>query len=171
MAWDDDMPQVVRSLLQDNGTTKLYRDSDLLQVVLISAMLVQVKMQFPAGYKVSIANETLSPDPTTTANRDDAYFLLTCYTAAVTLLSSEIREMTRQGISIQDGDSKISLQRDSAALGLMLRAYQDVLDDLRYQYVTNGGAGFGEVIVNPYPIFSADEPGYHWQGGSWRRYE
>lgn len=154
MAWDDDMPATVRVLLQDVGTTQVYQDSGLIQVILISAMQVKGRFQFDNPYSVSISNETLSPDPTSKTTKDDAFMLLTCYTAVVTLIKSEIRSMTRQGISIQDGDSKVSLQRDPKSLQLMLDSYQKDLDDLIYAYLSNGGEGFGEVIVTPYPIFS-----------------
>jgi hypothetical protein len=35
----------------------------------------------------------------------------------------------------------------------MLDAYQKALDDLTLDYQTDGGRGFGDAVVTPYPIF------------------
>lgn len=173
MAWDDDIPMMIRALINDDPDAPLYDDDTLLRMILVQAMRLDIKLRFPAGYAVSLSNETIRPDPTSAASYDKAFVVLVSYASAVAIISAEVRDMTRQGIDVQDGDSRISLKRDPASLGLMLAAYKKDLDDLVYDYQTNGGVGVGEAIVGPYPIFRwGCGGGYVPHAGDeyWRRY-
>lgn len=154
MAWDDEMVTVLRALLQDNEATPKYTDDRLAEMILVTALGIRFEVKFPTAYVVSVENGTLKPDPTSTATRDDAFINLTCLKAASRLVDAELREMTRQGITIKDGDNTISLQRSPAALIQMQKTYKQAYEDALFDWKTGGsdgaGANFGHLIIGPY---------------------
>jgi hypothetical protein len=154
MAWDDEMVLMLRHLLGDIGDTPLYADDRLAEMILVTASLMQGAVSWTRSYTVNIGNSVLSPDPTNPATRDQNFINLTTLKAALQLTISELREMTRQGISIKDGDNSISLQRSPASLKLMKDSYQEQFDAAMYSL--NSGEVLSEVIVSPYPLFSND---------------
>lgn len=162
MAWDDEMPTILRVTIQDTGATPLYTDDSLAQMILVASLSLQAEIAFLQKYVPNLPNGSLKPDPTLAANRDDPFINLCCVKAALLLVMGEIKSFARQGIRIRDGSSEIQLQRDPAGLKLLYDAYKAQYDDALYAYKTGGVEGLGEIITSPYPYLA----GRHLGAGS-----
>lgn len=154
MAWDDDMPLLLRVMTQDLSSAPTYTDEGLVQLLLTAGMMVQLQGAFAVPYTISISNETLSPDPTKLSPPDNAFIMLTVLRSSLVLVAAEIKQMVNQGIEIRDGTSMLKLQRDYQSLQEMQRVYQDQYDEALYAWKTGGGEALGQIIVTPYPLLS-----------------
>lgn len=154
MAWDDEMVTILRNIIQDTSTTPTYSDDQLSELVLVTAQGIQVELNFGRVYDISISNGSIKPDPTSSTSRDINFITLVCLKAASNLVNAELRSLTRQGISIQDGDNKISLQRSPQSLQLMQETYKSMYDSAVYAFKTGGSDGLGEIVVNSYNFIS-----------------
>lgn len=155
MAWDEEMVAIVRGLMMDypdaeTGDPAKYSDDRLATILLIAAQNVKARTIFASTYAVDVTNGTLKPDPTSKNTRDDNFINLASLKAACILANAEVREYTGQGISVRDGSSAVSLQRQPAALALLQKTYCQEFEDALYVYVTTGAqAPVGEAVVGP----------------------
>lgn len=154
MAWDDEMPTILRNLVFDISATPLYTDDQLNTLILVASISLVAEVSFVNAYTISVSDGTLSPDPTATSTRDNAFVNLACLKSATRLIAAEIRDLTRQGIEIQDDTSRIKLGRDPRALALMKDTFLKDYQDAMYAYKTGGNDGLGESIVSPYKYWS-----------------
>lgn len=159
MAWDDDMPTILRVLVNDTSTSPKYDDDSLINLLLTSGMLLQLEGGFAADYAISIGNQTLTPDPTKMTPPDRAFISLATLRAAVQLITFEIRAFVEQGIEIRDGTSVLKLQREYHSMQTMLEAYGKQYGDALYAWKTGGGEALGQVIVTPYPLLEGGDRG------------
>lgn len=154
MAWDDDFPVILRGLMLDYATPPTYADDRYNQLAVIAALGLLNEVGFARPYVISVSDVTISPDPTKLSPPDNAFVNLVCLKAALILVQAELRDMTRQGIEIQDGSSRLKLSRDAGSLRLMKQAYEEQYNLALYAYKTGAG---GEAVVTPYS-YLADWP-------------
>lgn len=153
MAWDEEMPIIVRGLIQDWTDTPTYTDDQLTQIVLIASLTVQNDATFVEMYSVDVVNQTISPDYTVGDHRNESFINLASLKSACILIGAELRKYTGQGISIRDGSSAISLQRSPQSLSLLRSTYCDAYVDALYNYKIEGNNALGEAIVGPFKLF------------------
>jgi len=72
MAWQDGMVTALRVLINDMDSVS-YTDSRLEQVLVVAASLVTQDIDFSTTYDISIVDVSISPDPTLTASKDNAF--------------------------------------------------------------------------------------------------
>jgi hypothetical protein len=156
MAWDDEMPIIVRGLIQDWGTPPTYTDDQINQIVLIAAQSVQTEATFTEAYAVDVVNATVAPDFTdrTDAHRNEMLINLVALKSACILTGAEVRKYAGQSIAIRDGTSAISLQRNPQLLKLMQSTYCEGYSQALYKYKIEGNSEFGEAIVGPFKLYS-----------------
>lgn len=147
MAWDDEMVLILRDVIQDHAEPPVYSDERLSVAILVAGMILQNEVSFANTYTISVANQSMRPDPTKAETIDPGFITLACLRAALGLIVAEQRDLTRGGIEIQDGDNRIKLNRDSSSLKLMGDSYRKQYDQALYAYKTGGQAGVGEIIV------------------------
>lgn len=136
MAWDDEITAIVRALLQDQDTEVEYEDDEIAQMIAVSAFTTALSRQFVNTYRVRVEDDggSISPDPTNTATRDDAFIMIVAYKTIINFIKAEIRTGLSQVIRIKDGDSELGFSRDPATINALLKSFEDDLNDLLYRY-------------------------------------
>lgn len=117
--------------------------------ILVSAQLVMLDTDFTNTYSINVEQCSLSPDPTDTETKDDAFMTLVTLKSACIIIGSEVRTESGNAISIKDGPSAIDLRGVSSTL---LALYKD-LNDKYSQALMNYRAGnsiAGKAILGPY---------------------
>jgi len=82
MAWEDVMVPMLRVLINDVGDTLTYTDERLAELLLVAAQFVYQELDFVNTYTINIPALTLSPDPTSSGTKEDAFTNLVVLKAA-----------------------------------------------------------------------------------------
>lgn len=110
MSWQDEMLEVVRVLVLDADGTK-YEEDTLLRVIAVAAFQVATEINlFSSTYSVAVSNQTISPDPTSPATKDDSFTNLTCLKAACIINQGAAMNAADQAVYVKDGSSAIDLR-------------------------------------------------------------
>lgn len=123
MPWQNEMTTILRILLNDlDPSMPTYSDERLQQVILVSAQLIQMDLDFLKTYAVDVEQLALSPDPTING-RDDGFINLTCYQAACIVDKGNYRNAAQNaGIVVTSDREKIDTTK-------ILAGFQYLLDD------------------------------------------
>jgi hypothetical protein len=165
MAWTDDMPTIVRYLINDLDTTNYaYSNGRVRQTIVVAAQLVLSEIDFDKTYTVTISTSGISPDPTA-ATKDDAFINLVSLKSACLIASSELRTKGLDAIRVSDGSSSIDA-------GGILRGFEILSKDLCQRYENAkiqykaGNSVAGQAILSPYE--SPNFPVVHGEGHNTR---
>lgn len=137
MAWDDEIPIIVRALLQDKSAdlnSQEYSDDNIVEMSRVMALTLSLTRKWTNVYRINLDNEILSPDPTMIEFRDDVFVMAAAYKTVVAFINAEIRTGLGQVIRIKDGDSELGFSRDSNTINTMLSAFEKDLEDLLLRY-------------------------------------
>jgi hypothetical protein len=157
MTWIDTAIPLLRAIIQDVSTSPDYSTSRLIEVLYAAAHIVLSEIDFNYDYVINLVNRTITPDPST--NQDAAFINMTCYKAALFMLSSELKTAAINGIMIKDGPSVIDTRQffvsQKTRYDLMLKEYDKVKMAIKL-----GDLNAGIAILSP---FSKDNsPTYIW---------
>lgn len=165
MAWTDDMPTIVRYLINDLDTTNYaYSNGRVRQTIVVAAQLVLNEIDFDKTYTVTISTSGISPDPTA-ATKDDAFINLVSLKSACLIASSELRTKGLDAIRVSDGSSSIDA-------GGILRGFELLSKDLCQRYENAkiqykaGNSVAGQAVLSPYE--SPNFPVVHGEGHNTR---
>jgi hypothetical protein len=74
MSWEVELVQILRVIINDLDSPPTYTDARLKTIIVVAARYVVQEIDiFPNTYTISVTAETISPDPTDAATRDDAF--------------------------------------------------------------------------------------------------
>ena len=74
MAWQSEMVRMLRHVVNDlDSSSYSFTDDRLEESILVSAQLVLTEIDFENTYTVDVDGLVLTPDPTTLADKDDAF--------------------------------------------------------------------------------------------------
>lgn len=150
MAWDEDMVTMLRVMVNDLGSTT-YTDNSLVKVLLLAAIQVQQEITFDTAYTVDISNETLSPDPTVTATKDDSFTNLVCLKAAAIADHGSAILAARRAIAVKDGSSSIDLRGSMQGwLALLEKGWRAVYDQAKKEFILGQAAVAGAMVLTPF---------------------
>lgn len=150
MAWQDQMTIILRSLINDlDDSPYTYADARLQTILLVSARLMLINVDFANSYTVDVTNATLTPDPTDPATQDDAFVVLTSLRAACIILGNEIKAESGNAISIKDGPSAIDLRGVTGTLTTLYKDLSSRYEELLLEYRA-GNSVAGQAILGPY---------------------
>jgi hypothetical protein len=166
MAWQDEMIELLRVMVQDMADKPKYPDDSLERVLVGAAHIVEAELDFPVHFAADLANRDIVPDPTDAdaGTRDDNFINLTCMRAAAIIDQGSIR--AESGIVIRDNGSMVDLHYKLDALVKMVQGkggwaseYQDA--KLAYQ------AGLltdvvGAAVLGPFRDLAGEY--YGWDG-------
>lgn len=144
MAWYTDGLVILRSLVGDEGTT--YTDAKLKKVLAIGAYRVRQEVDFDTSYEVDLTSgsEAVTPDPT----GDYDFINLMALKSAVVLLTGELKLAGDQSIIVQDGPSKIQVDKGKW-IKSMLDWSKSEYDDYVKDYIA-GNSKYSGVVMTPY---------------------
>ena len=144
------MSTMVRHLINDiDSSAYKYNDNRIETSLLVAAQLVTLQVDFNNIYTIDVEQCSLSPDPTDTATKDNAFINLTCLKTACIIVGSEVRSESSNAISIKDGPSAIDLRGVASTL---ITLYEDLCkkyDQIVLDYRA-GSSVAGQAILGPY---------------------
>ncbi len=150
MSWQGEMGTIVRHLVNDvDPSNYKFSDERIETAVLVAAKLTVMNVDFANSYSINVEGSTLSPDPTDTETKDDAFVTLVCLRTACIIIGSEIRSESGNAISIQDGPSAIDLRGVSQTLTVLYKDLCTKYDKLLLDYRA-GSSVAGHAILGPY---------------------
>ena len=150
MSWQGEMSTIVRYLVDDVDSSKYkYSDKRIETTVLVAAQFATLQVDLTNTYTINVEQCSLSPDPTDTATRDNAFINLSCLKAACIMVGSEVRSESGNAISIKDGPSAIDLRGVAATLVTLYTDLCAKYDQLLLDYRA-GNSVAGQAILGPY---------------------
>ena len=131
MSWQGQMSTILRYLIDDVDSSKYkFSDNRIETTLLVAAQLVNLDVDFNNTYTINVETCKLSPDPTETATREDAFINLVCLKAACVMVGSQVRSEAANSISIKDGPSAIDLRGVSSTLTVLYKDLCEKYDKL-----------------------------------------
>ena len=106
MAWQTEMPTLLRYVINDSESPQEFTDARLERLITSSAQLTLGVVDFPRTYVVDVAASGITPDPTS-APRDNGFINLVILKAACLLSTGDYRKSSNKGLIIKDGPSSI----------------------------------------------------------------
>lgn len=156
MSWDEDMVGILRVMVNDPESS-VYTDARLEQLLLVGAFQVCQELDFSHDFVVNFPNETITPDPTEEATRDDSFVNLACLKAACIADRGGAILAARQAIAVKDGASAIDLRGNlQGKLRLLEKGgWCAVYQDAKLEYLTNASKSIaGAAIMTPFRLYA-----------------
>lgn len=154
MAWEDDMLTMLRVLVNDQAETT-YSESSLLKTLVVAAFQVNQELDFTYDFVVSISNETIQPDPTATATKDESFVNLTCLKAACLIDRGSAMVAANRAIAVRDGSSAIDLRGViQSKLKLLEKGWCAVYEDAKFEYQKDQHSVAGAIVMTPFRMYA-----------------
>ena len=150
MSWQGQMGLIVRHLINDvDPDSYQFSHHRIETTLLVAAQLCQMNIDFPNTYTINVESCGLSPDPTSSDPKDEAFITLICLRAACIIVGSEIRSESGNAISIKDGPSAIDLRGVTQTLAVLYKDLCGKYEHLSLEYRA-GNSVAGQSILGPY---------------------
>jgi len=150
MSWQGQMGTIVRHLVNDlDPSNYTYSDDRIETAILVASQLMIMNVDFNNVYDINVESCRLSPDPTDSGTKDNAFITLSCLRAACIIIGSEIRSESGNAISIKDGPSAIDLRGVTATLTVLYKDLCEKYENLLLEYRA-GNSVAGHAILGPY---------------------
>lgn len=119
MAWDIEIPIIVRVLINDLSDSPTYADDRLLQIITVAAKYVQFDVVLDHQYVIDVANPSITPDPT--LDNDSIFISLVALKAACLVDQSILRtKAALEGIRAALGPASLSVAGNIAGINLII---------------------------------------------------
>ena len=150
MTWQNEMSIILRHLVNDlDSSSYTFSDDRIEETILVASQLVLHEADFENTYTVDVDASSLSPDPTSASNKDDAFISLICLKSAYILLGSELKTHSLNAISLKDGPSALVLWGIVQGLNILFTDIAKRYDEAKIQYQL-GGSIAGQAVLSPY---------------------
>jgi hypothetical protein len=150
MTWQNEMSIILRHLVNDlDSSSYTFSDDRIEETILVASQLVLHEADFENTYTVDVDASSLSPDPTSASNKDDAFISLICLKSAYILLGSELKTHSLNAISLKDGPSALDLRGIVQGLNILFTDIAKRYDEAKIQYQL-GGSIAGQAVLSPY---------------------
>ena len=162
MSWDTTMAQFVRVIINDLDSPYDYEDSRLKTVIIHAANLVYNDIDFSVTYTIDTTAETLSPDPTVTATRDDDFTNLIVLKACCIIDQGKFRAAILQsGLKAKAGPAVLETMGYNKGFKELIEvgpcsAYQVARDDKVFGNGNICRAILGPFVGNNFDPYSLD---------------
>jgi hypothetical protein len=119
MAWYNEIPIMVRTLINDLSDCPTYTDERLLQVITVAAKYVQFDVVLDHQYTINVVAPNITPDPT---DNDDSIFIsLVSLKASCIIDQSTLRtKAAMEGIRAALGPANLSVAGSLVGIKLLL---------------------------------------------------
>lgn len=119
MAWNIEIPIMVRVLINDLSDSPTYSDERLLQTITVAAKYVQFDVVLDNTYTINITNPDISPDPT--INDDSIFISLVALKASCIIDQSTLRTRAAlEGIRAALGPASLMVNGSLAGINLII---------------------------------------------------
>jgi len=163
MAWNNEMPIIVRTLINDLSDTPMYSDERLLQTIVVAAKYVQFDVVLDHQYQLNIINPEITPDPT--VDDDSIFISLTCLKAACLIDQSVLRtKAALEGIRAALGPAQLAVGGSLAGLKMIIEegpcaAYDELTSHWDVKEATAIRAVLSPFVGNRFDPTSLTYPG------------
>lgn len=119
MSWQEEIPIIVRTLINDLSETPTYSEDRLLQLIVVAAKYVQFDVSLDHSYIVDVVNPSISPDPT--LDDDSIFISLVGLKAACLVDQGTLRtKAALEGIRAALGPAQLSIAGSLAGFNLII---------------------------------------------------
>ncbi len=151
MAWQVELIEVLRVLVNDLTETPVYSDQTLKRVLLVAGLQLSQELVFSQTYLADVVQAEFTPDPTVTASRDESFINLVCLKAACIIDRGAAATAAKQAIAVKDGSSAIDLRGVSAGkLALLAKGWCAVFEDAKLEYQSGQVRVAGAAVMTPF---------------------
>lgn len=150
------MRTILRHLIDDieRPPNRQFSNGRINTIIAVAAQLTLSDIKFKQRYLVDVNDKNITPDPTLTATRDNAFINIVVLKAACLLQTSFLRDAASNSIRIADGGSSISLSGRFEATEKASRNYCDMYEKAKWEFEAAGAQIPGKAILGP---LSSDE--------------
>lgn len=152
MAWQDEMVDMLRVMLNDLDEPYTYTDQRLQKIICVSGsfVLTDAKGLFTQNFSCNSYTLTITPDPTLPETRDDNFINLTLLKAGCFVDGGNARRASKKGFSIREFGSSIDTRGVvSAALAILEKGWCKNYEESLFDYIL-GNANACSVILGPF---------------------
>lgn len=153
MAWQDDMTEVLRVMVNDLASER-FTDDTLERSLVVAAFQVLRDASFSQSFVVSIAQSTILPDPTLEATRDDSFVnLVTLKAACIIDQGAAASGAATTVTSVTDGGTRIAFGdgfRDRIAL--LKEGWCAEYKKALFDYKRGAAGAAGHAVVTPFRL-------------------
>lgn len=146
--WQDLIPTITRALVFDMSSPYRYSDSRLEELISVSAIFVVQDVEFTISYTIDVANQIITPDPSS----DAEFVALVSLRTACMILNGEYVTASDRGIIHRDGPASIDLSKMVDAKKQLAKNACDNYDKAKKNYIFGDGS-FCRAIVTPFRIY------------------
>lgn len=151
MAWQTELVELLRVMVNDLADTPTYSDYRLQRVLVVAAFQVSTELDFSRDFVVDVTAQTITPDPTDGDDRNDAFTNLVCMKAACITDRGEAAAAAKQAIAVRDGTSAIDLRGNlQGKLKLLEKGWCAAYDDAKLEYQAGQVHTAGAAIIGPF---------------------
>jgi hypothetical protein len=151
MSWILEIPIIVRTWINDLSDNPTYSDDRLQQVIIVAGQYVTREINLDTKYTCDVINLTITPDPSLSKTRDEAFISFVALKSACILDQSTFRtKAASEGVRAGLGSANISVAGN-------LKGYKDILDTgpckmyekLRMEYEIGNANGI-KAVLSPF---------------------
>ena len=149
MAWQTEIPIIVRALINDFEET--YSDSRIIQLSTVAARYVIMDLNLNQDYTIDVVNNTITPDPCAVATRDDKFVSFVSLRASCFLDQSTFRtKAATEGIKAGLGPAQVQVSGHLAGYKTVLDVGPCAMYDHLKQQHNIGNATAIDAILSPF---------------------
>ena len=140
MSWQNTSLIMLRTLLNDAScSTEKYTDDRLMDLLLTSAYIIRIDINFNTTYTVNVGSQTISPNPEAQTDGDEFISFMVLKAACLTDESNFRTAALLQGVSARCGPATITTSNYGGYLKELLtsgpcKSYQTLSDQYNFSY-------------------------------------
>jgi len=140
MSWQNTSLIMLRTLLNDaNCSTEKYTDDRLMDLLLTSAFIIRIDVNFSTSYTINIPSQTISPNPEDQTDGDEFISFMVLKAACLTDEANFRTAALLQGVSARCGPASITTSNYGAYLKELLTAgpcasYDSLTNSYNFSY-------------------------------------
>lgn len=156
MAWNTEIPLIVRVLTNDITTPYKFSDSRINQVIVVAAQFVKQDIQGNNDFTITIDKPAITPDPTETDTRNDVFVNCVALKSACIIDQSTFRtKANTEGIRAALGPASLNVSGNLSGFKILLdegpcALYSQFVNNYDIANATNIAAVLGPFIGNKF---------------------
>ena len=145
--WQHSLRTLLRSLIGDDVVPYTYSDGQLDQLLVNSAVLVDMEVDFVYDYTINIAGISISPDPV--SNSDRGFINLVCLKAAWMVKNKDAEAAAKKAVLVKDASSQIDYREAAIRVKSIAERMRSEYERMKTAWKTGNGMS-GQGIVGPF---------------------
>lgn len=149
MAWQTEIVRIVRAIINDLTEPETYCSTKIEELIVIAAQLTKNEIETSTTYTTNISTVSISPDPTASSSRDDAFINLISLKTACLILNGEVKLAGAGNIKVSDASASVDFSGQYSALKDLAGGVCKGYADAKAAYMMGNLNGI-KAILTPY---------------------